>query len=339
MIQKIVEKHKDEGCVELSVVQDLVEKHDLDEHEEVKIFEGLEAEGIEVDDDCSQEAEETSVSHDTLGTFSSDTLGLFLKEIGRYDLLTREEEVELAERIEKGDVEAKNKMITSNLRLVVSIAKKYQGQLSLLDLIQEGILGLIRAVEKFDRKKGFKFSTYATWWIRQAIGRAIQTQSRTIRLPVHQVEREWKVARVQGRLMEELGRPPTEEEVAAAADLTMEQLRELRSVPRIVASLDQPVGENGDASLGDLKAVDELPIGEIEVSLKEDGLMAALARLPERQQHVIRLRFGLAGEAPLTLKEIGERIGVSRERARQIEAEALSSLAEARELTALLPVA
>ena len=335
----LIDKYKDDGCVELSVVHSLVEQNDLDENQAAEVYERLDAEGINVEDDCSTESEETRINYGDLGSFSADTLGLFLQEIGRFPLLTREEEVELAERVDRGDLEAKNLMINSNLRLVVSIAKKYRGQLSLLDLIQEGVLGLIRAVEKFDRTKGFKFSTYATWWIRQAIGRAVQTQARTIRLPVHQVEREWKVARVGSELTEKLGRKPTDEEIAAAADLTVEQLKDLWNSPRIVASLDQPVGGDGDTPLGELKVIAEPPVGEIELNLKEESLRTALSRLPQRQQDVISLRFGLDGEGPLTLKEIGERLGVSRERARQIQSEALAALAQARELAALVPVA
>ncbi|GAC1375516.1 MAG: hypothetical protein NVSMB32_18400 [Actinomycetota bacterium] len=265
----------------------------------------------------------------------ADSVGLFLHEIGRYPLLTKDEEAELARRVEDGDSSAKDKMITSNLRLVVSIAKRYQGQMPLGDLVQEGIIGLMRAVDKFDWRRGFKFSTYATWWIRQAIGRAIQTQSRTIRIPVHLAEREWKAWAAQRALTAELGRDPTDEEVAQAARISVPELERLRQTARIVASLDQPVEEGGDTELGDLAAWQGPDLEEqVHAGLEEATLHKALASLPDVEQEVIRLRFGLDGE-PITLREVGKRLGVSHERVRQLETSALEHLAESAEIEAL----
>ena len=225
-----------------------------------------------------------------LATATTDALQLFLNEAGRYKLLTAEEEVELAKRIERGDKEAKDLMINSNLRLVVSIAKRYQGHgLSLLDLIQEGIIGLIRAVEKFDYRKGFKFSTYATWWIRQAVQRGVANKSRTIRIPVHIVEREQKIARAERELVAKLGRQPTDQELAKAAKLPLKQVREVKAAARAVTSLDKPIGDDDSGSFGDLFAADQVHTEEeVEISLREETLRKALDELPERERHGAR---------------------------------------------------
>jgi RNA polymerase primary sigma factor len=269
---------------------------------------------------------------------TTDALQLFLNEAGRYTLLTAAEEVELAKKIERGDKQAKDLMVNSNLRLVVSIAKKYQGHgLSLLDLIQEGIIGLIRAVEKFDWRRGFKFSTYATWWIRQAVQRGVANKSRTIRIPVHIVERETKIARAERDLTAKLERPPTEEEVAKAAKLPLKQVREVRSAARAVTSLDKPLGSEGTSTYGDLFHDESGPVDEeVHVSLTEETLHRAIDGLPERERLVLTLRYGLGGkEDPKSLEEIGRRLGLTRERVRQIEAQALERLAVNREIEAL----
>ena len=227
---------------------------ELDEEELETLYAELEERGISLSDDCGrQTAGDATYVNGDLATATTDSLQLFLNEAGRYALLSAAEEVELAKKIEQGDVEAKNRMINSNLRLVVSIAKKYQGHgLSLLDLIQEGVIGLIRAVEKFDWRRGYKFSTYATWWIRQAVQRGVANKSRTIRIPVHIADREQKIGRAERELMAKLGRPPTDEEISEASKISLKHLREVREAARAVTSLDKPVGDDNDASIGDL---------------------------------------------------------------------------------------
>jgi RNA polymerase primary sigma factor len=265
---------------------------------------------------------------------TTDALQLFLREAGKHALLTAPQEVELAKKIERGDMLAKQHMIQSNLRLVVSIAKNYRNQgLPFLDLIQEGTLGLIRAVEKFDWRRGYKFSTYATWWIRQAVARALADKARTIRMPVHIVERMQKMNRAERTLWMELGREPTLEEIAEEASLPVEQAREVKAAARASASLDQPVGEQEDAVFGDFVAGDEpLPEECVEVSLRSQALAVALQALPDRERMVLVLRYGLVDEEPKTLEEIGKRLGLTRERVRQIELESLRRLAGLREM-------
>src|SRR5262245_1470222 len=338
-LRALMEHAEEAGCVNLSAFTQAVTELELDDEEVSSLYEQFEERGIELTDDCSlPDVEETHFSNDAVAAMTTDSLQLFLNEAGRYPLLTAAEEVELAKRIERGDRYAKDKMINSNLRLVVSIAKKYQGHgLTLLDLIQEGIIGLIRAAEKFDWRKGFKFSTYATWWIRQAVQRGVANKARVIRIPVHIVEREQKISRAERELLTRLERTPTDEEVADKAKLPLKQVREVRNAARAVASLDRPVGEDDSASFGELFASDELPPDEqVEVELTEKALRAAVSELSEREQRILTMRYGLDdGEAPKSLEEIGRILGITRERVRQVEAEALRRLAERREIAAL----
>ena len=335
----LIELAEREGCLELSEVSRLVDAAELDEEEVGRVYEELQQRGIDLTDDCGRtETADSTYVNGNLAESTTDALQLFLNEMGKYKLLTAEEEVELAKRIERGDKEAKDLMVNSNLRLVVSIAKKYQGHgLSLLDLIQEGIIGLIRAVEKFDWRKGFKFSTYATWWIRQAVQRGVANKAREIRIPVHIVDRERKIARAERELMLKLGRAPEEEEVAKAAKLPLKQVREVREAARAVTSLDRPIGEEGESSFGELVAGDEpTPEETLHVSLEENTLRRAVEDLPEREQEVVKMRYGLNGDGdPKSLEEIGRHMGLTRERVRQLEAQALARLAVNREIEAL----
>ena len=261
-----------------------------------------------------------------------DSVKMYLKEIGKIELLNAEQERDIAQRMADGDEEAKEMLINSNLRLVVSIAKKYMNRgLSLLDLIQEGNIGLIKAVDKFDYTKGFKFSTYATWWIRQAITRAIADQARTIRIPVHMVETINKLTRVQRQLVQDLGREPTTEELAKEMGMDAAKIREIQKISQDPISIDKPVGEEEDSHLVDFISNDELAAPEEEVVrilLKED-LIKALNSLTERERKVIELRFGLKDGIPMTLEQVGKKLGVTRERIRQIEAKAIRKLSRA----------
>src|SRR5688500_15849081 len=254
------------GCIDLSQVNQLVERLELPDDEVDRFYQQAQERDVEIKDDCGRERAAPVYVNGDLAVATTDALQLFMNEVGRHPLLTAAEEVELAKRVERGEQDAKERMINSNLRLVISIAKRYQGHdLPLLDLIQEGIIGLIRAVEKFDWRKGFKFSTYATWWIRQAVQRGVGNKARTIRIPVHISEREQKIARAERALRGKLEREPTDEEVAREAKLPLEQLLEVRRAARAVTSLDRPVGEQGDATYGDLVAREEAPPPEEEV--------------------------------------------------------------------------
>jgi RNA polymerase primary sigma factor len=260
---------------------------------------------------------------------SLDSLRLYLREIGKVPLLTADEEVSLAKRIERGDMSAKTQMTEANLRLVVSIAKSYLGRgLSFLDLIQEGSLGLIRAVEKFDYRKGFKFSTYATWWIRQAVTRAIADKARTIRIPVHMVEKLNKVVHIERQLVQRLGREPRPEEIAEELEMTLEEVREIMRMSQLPISLEKPIGEEEDSQLGDFveDAQAESPYDTATVTLRRGDIERALDSLPDRERKVIELRFGLHGAQPCTLEEVGRAFGVTRERIRQIENNTLKKL-------------
>ena len=260
---------------------------------------------------------------------SLDSLRLYLREIGKVPLLTADQEVSLAKLIERGDMSAKQHMIEANLRLVVSIAKGYLGRgLSFLDLIQEGSLGLIRAVEKFDYRRGFKFSTYATWWIRQAVTRAIADKARTIRIPVHMVEKLNKVVHIERQLVQRLGREPLPEEIAEELEIDVDEVREILRMSQLPISLEKPIGEEEDSSLGDFVPDDaaESPFDTTSLSLRREDVEFALAALPERERRVIELRYGLDGSQPCTLEEVGQAFGVTRERIRQIENNTLKKL-------------
>ena len=341
-VAALLARGEERGCVNLSELHELVQALDLSDAD-VDVLEAyVESHGIELSDDCGRSAvEPTTFRNGELAAATTDALQLFLNEIRRYPLLTAEEEVELAKRIEQGDLEAKERMINSNLRLVVSIAKKYQGQeLSLLDLIQEGIFGLIRAAEKFDWRKGYKFSTYATFWIRQAIQRGLANKARTIRIPVHIGQRERKIARAERELLAKLGREPSDEDIARLAELPLTQVEEVRDAARTVTSLDRPVGEEGETALGDLLEGGAPPVDEeVEVSLSEQLLRRTIEELPEPERNVIRLRYGINGDDPQPLRETGRRLGLSAERVRQLESKALKRLATRRELEALREVA
>jgi RNA polymerase primary sigma factor len=342
LIGALLSEGEEAGCLELSRVNEFAAEHELDEDQVRALYDQAEERGIELSDDCGRESKGSTYVNGDLAVATTDALQLFLNEAGRWPLLTAEEEVELAKRIERGDPEAKERMINSNLRLVVSIAKRYQGHgLSLLDLIQEGIIGLIRAAEKFDWRRGFKFSTYATWWIRQAVQRGVANKSRTIRIPVHIAEREQKMARAERDLAPKLGRQPTEEEIAEQAKLPLKQVREVRQAARAITSLDRPLGEEGDSALGDLIAGEQAPPEEdVTVSLEEEVLHRAVAQLPDREREVVKLRYGLNGDRdPASLDAIGQELGLTRERVRQIEARALEQLSVNREIEALKDVA
>jgi RNA polymerase primary sigma factor len=335
----LIEHGDEHGCVNMTELHDLVRRLDLEEEDVENLFERLESHGVDITDDCSRAIEEEVVYTNTqVASATTDSLQLFLNEAGRYPLLTAVQEVELAKRIEAGDKQAKDLLVNSNLRLVVSIAKRYQGHgLTLLDLIQEGIIGLIRAAEKFDWRKGFKFSTYATWWIRQAVQRGVANKARTIRIPVHIVEREQKISRSERELVAKLERAPTLEELAKHSKLPLKQVREVRAAARAVASLDKPVGEGDTASYGDLFASEEkTPAEQVEVDLTERALHQAIGELPEREQQILKLRYGLNGDTdPKSLEEIGRILGITRERVRQLEGEALRRLAESREIAGM----
>jgi RNA polymerase primary sigma factor len=340
LVETLVERGEELGCVNLSELSELTQ--DLPDDEAQALTDRLEARGIEVTDDCGRDGEPgPSYAIDELSTMTGDALQLFLRDIRRHPLLTAADEIELAKRIERGDLAAKERMVNSNLRLVVSVAKKYQGhELSLVDLIQEGILGLIRASEKFDWRKGYKFSTYATFWIRQAIQRGLANQGRTIRLPVHIGQRERKIAKAERELGAELGRAPTDEELARAADISLRELMETREFSRTVTSLDRPVGAEGDTELGQLLASDAPePVEEVEIGLRQQAVHRALENLSEQEQQVIRLRYGINGDEPTPLREAGKRLGLSPERVRRIEHKALERLACTREVAGLAEAA
>ena len=341
---------KKKNVLEYQEISDFFKDQPLDVDQMEKVFDFLEASGVDVlritgnsgedmilDDDVDIDGldDEEEVELDKIdlsvpeGVSIEDPVRMYLKEIGKVPLLTAEEEIELAKRMEQGDEEAKKRLAEANLRLVFSIAKRYVGRgMLFLDLIQEGNLGLIKAVEKFDYRKGYKFSTYATWWIRQAITRAIADQARTIRIPVHMVETINKLIRVSRQLLQELGREPTPEEIADEMDMYVERVREILKISQEPVSLETPIGEEEDSHLGDFIQDDNVPVpaDAAAFTLLKEQLVEVLGTLTEREQKVLRLRFGLDDGRARTLEEVGKEFNVTRERIRQIEAKALRKL-------------
>jgi RNA polymerase primary sigma factor len=335
----LFDRGEEAGCLDLSEIGDLIQALDLSESDVEGLYEQLRNRGIELSDDCSREgAPEATYSNQGLAGVTMDALRLFLNEISRYRLLTAAEEVDLAKRIERGEPEAKARMVNSNLRLVVSIAKKYPtGELALLDLIQEGVLGLMRATEKFDWRRGYKFSTYATWWIRQAIERGLQNKARSIRVPVHVLQRERRIDRAERELLIANGRVPSDDELAQAAEITARQVRETRSAPRTVTSLDRPVGDD-DTTLGAMMPDDSggEPAEVVELSLRTETVKQAVSELPDRQRQVLKLRYGLDEQVtPKSIQDVTKLLSMSVREVRRAEAEGLARLARTREIQAL----
>lgn len=330
-VRELISLGQSKGFLTYSEIQEILDKVELDASQVENIYDTLESMGIDVVDDRVSEEELLKDDLENLpeGIAIDDPVRMYLKEIGKIPLLTPEEEIELAKRIEQGDEEAKKRLAEANLRLVVSIAKRYVGRgMLFLDLIQEGNLGLLKAVEKFDYRKGYKFSTYATWWIRQAITRAIADQARTIRIPVHMVETINKLVRVSRQLLQEKGREPTPEEIAKEMNMPVEKVREILKIAQEPVSLETPIGEEEDSHLGDFIPDDDAlaPSEAAAYSMLKEQLLEVLDSLNEREKKVLKLRFGLEDGRARTLEEVGKEFNVTRERIRQIEAKALRKL-------------
>lgn len=331
LVKKLIEKGKKNGTLTYKEIMDELDEIDLSPDQIEKIYEVLESMGIDIIGDMQDvevQEEELDLSIPE-GIAIDDPVRMYLKEIGKVPLLSSEEEIELAQKIEEGNQAAKKKLAEANLRLVVSIAKRYVGRgMMFLDLIQEGNLGLIKAVEKFDFRKGYKFSTYATWWIRQAITRAIADQARTIRIPVHMVETINKLIRVSRQLLQELGREPLPEEIAKYMEMPIDKVREIMKIAQEPVSLETPIGEEEDSHLGDFIPDDEAPAPAeaAAFTMLKEQLINVLDTLTPREEKVLRLRFGLDDGRARTLEEVGKEFNVTRERIRQIEAKALRKL-------------
>ncbi len=335
IIKDLVDKGRKKGMLSYKEINESLEEMDVEAEQIEKIYESLEQMGIEVVEDMDEDLKQIATNEEEIdlslpeGINVDDHVRMYLKEIGKVPLLSTEEEIDLAQRMVEGDEEAKMRLTEANLRLVVSIAKRYVGRgMLFLDLIQEGNLGLIKAVEKFDYSKGFKFSTYATWWIRQAITRAIADQARTIRVPVHMVETINKLIRVSRQLLQELGRDPLPEEIAREMNMSIDKVREIMKIAQEPVSLETPIGEEEDSHLGDFIPDDDAPAPSEMASftLLKEQLMDVLDTLTSREEKVLRLRFGLDDGRPRTLEEVGKVFDVTRERIRQIEAKALRKL-------------
>jgi RNA polymerase primary sigma factor len=336
IIKDLIEKGKKKGLLTHHEIATAFDEVEISAEELETVYDVLEKENVEVVEDLEKELEEIEVSKEELedlsipeGVSIDDHVKMYLKEIGKVDLLDADRETELARRMSEGDEEAKKKLAEANLRLVVSIAKRYVGRgMLFLDLIQEGNLGLIKAVDKFDYTKGYKFSTYATWWIRQAITRAIADQARTIRIPVHMVETINKLVRVSRQLVQELGREPTPEELSKELNMSLEKVREISKISQEPVSLETPIGEEEDSHLGDFIPDDDAPAPSDAASfvLLKEQLVEVLKTLTPREEKVLKLRFGLEDGRQRTLEEVGKEFNVTRERIRQIEAKALRKL-------------
>lgn len=335
LLKELIDKGKQKGMLTYKEIMDAFEEIELEPEHIEKIYETLETMGIDIIGDMEAEMEEIQLTDEELdisipeGISIDDPVRMYLKEIGKVPLLSADEEIDLAHRMENGDIEAKRRLAEANLRLVVSIAKRYVGRgMQFLDLIQEGNLGLIKAVEKFDYRRGFKFSTYATWWIRQAITRAIADQARTIRIPVHMVETINKLIRVSRQLLQELGREPQPDEIAKEIGMSVDKVREIMKISQEPVSLETPIGEEEDSHLGDFIPDDDAPAPAeaAAFTLLKEQLIDVLDTLTAREEKVLRLRFGLDDGRARTLEEVGKEFNVTRERIRQIEAKALRKL-------------